>query len=492
MSRGKKLAIAALILLALIVLAVAIIVPRLVNLDRYRPGVIANIERGTGRSVEIGRLSLSVLPVIAVRADNIEVGNPPGFPAGHLLDIKRAEAVLDARALLDRRIVVRSLDFEYPNVSLVSTSDGHWNTEAPARAVVRPAAWTPEATSSERIAKVNFEHGRVTVSNALPSGAIQPPAFAADEVAVELDDVNPEALGLDLTASLPCGARILRAATPLPRIARFRPALLQTDDRASLAVPPGALAAHGTFSAKSAQFGGAAAANLKSRIELRSGGVMLRQISMNLAGGQATGEFVWNSAAEPASYGVQASLAKVDLARLLAGFPGASGKITGTLDGQLDLMGFNLPSADPLANKEGQGRLTVRNGTLPSLQLNRNLMELMKNVLRVKPESGDASSFQSISADLEIGGGEIHSRQIAILGNGMDIDASGALALAGEGRLDYQGVSKMSARRNGFEGIVAGLLGSKVSADGRIDVPFTITGTLDRPRFALKNSPLFH
>jgi hypothetical protein len=39
---------------------------------------------------------------------------------------------------------------------------------------------------------------------------------------------------------------------------------------------------------------------------------------------------------------------------------------------------------------------------------------------------------------------------------------------------------------------VAGLLGSKVSAGGRIDVPFTITGTLDRPRVALKNSPFFH
>ena len=490
MSRGKKLAIAVLVLLALIVAAAAIVVPRLVNLDRYRPEVIANIERGSGRSVEIGRLSLSILPVIAVRADNIAVGNPPGFPEGHLLEIKRAEAELDARALLDRRIVVRSVDFDDPSVNLVSTSDGHWNTEAPARALVRPAAWTPEPpAASQRIAKVSFEHGRVTVSNARPSGTVDPPAFEADQVAVELDDVSPEALGLKLT---PASLGWQGPTAPLPGTMRFRPALLQTDNRGTLAEPPGVTAAHGTFSAKSAHFGGAQAANLKSQIELRAGGVMLRRFSMQLAGGQVTGDLAWNSAAEPASYGVQATLANIDLARLLAGFPGASDKITGTLSGQLDLTGFNLASADPLANKEGQGQITVRNGTLPTLQLNRNLMELMKSVLRVRPESGDASSFQSISADLEISGGEIHNRQIAIVGNGMDIDASGALALAGAGRLDYQGVSKMNARRNGFEGIVAGLLGARVSADGRIDVPFTITGTLDRPRFALKNSPLFH
>ncbi len=490
MSRRKKLALAALITLALILIAVAIIVPRLVNLDRYRPQVVANIERGTGRSVEIGRLSLSILPVIAVRADNIAIGNPPGFPEGHLLDIERVDAELDARALLYRQVVVRSMEFDHPSVNLIVTGDGRWNTESPARAVVRPAAWSPQpAPSSETIAKIRFERGRVTVSNALPSGTVESPSFEADDVGVELDGVNPEALGLNL-APASIGSR--RPTAPMLTAALFRPPLLQAGIGAAVVSPPGAIAAYGTFSAKSARFEGAQAGDLKSQIELYSGGLTLRQFNMQLAGGHVSGDFAWNSVARPARYGVQTALAGIDLARLLASFPGASNKITGTLDGQLELTGLNVASADPLANKEGDGKIVVRNGTLPTLQLDRNLMELMKNLLRVRPESGDASSFQSISADLEISGGEIHSRQITIVGNGMDIEASGALALAGEGRLDYQGVSKMAARRNGFEGIVAGLLGSKVSANGTIDVPFTITGTVDRPRFVLKNSPLFH
>ena len=501
MTRRLKLAMAALITIAVVLLVMAIAVPRLVNLDRYRPEVIANIERGTGRGVAIGRLSVSILPRLAVRADDVAIGNPPGFPPGHMLEIKRVYAEIDLRKLLDREVQMTSLEFDHPTVNLLLSSEGRWNTEGPERAPVRPVSWAAQpAVSSQTINQVVFQHGRVTASNVLASGAIAPASLEADDVEVELESVNPAALGLKLTRAAfrfedTIAPQLISSAAsdtlPGAPSAPFRAALFESDAREALVPPPGQIAAHGTFTAKSALFGAAQAADLKCGIELRSGGVMLRQFSMDIAGGRVTGDLSWNSAAQPAGYAARIALANIDLARLLASFPGASGKITGALDGQLRLDGLNVPSSDPLANKEGQGQITVRNGTLPTLQLNRNLMDLMKNLLKTRPEAGGPSSFQSIAADLEIGGGEIRSRQITILGNGMDIDASGALALAGEGRLDYQGVSKMSARKNGFEGIVAGLLGSKVSADGRIDVPFTLGGTLDRPRFALKNSPLF-
>jgi uncharacterized protein involved in outer membrane biogenesis len=501
MSRGRKIAVGVLITLAVLLLAGALVGSHVVNLvlDRDRPEVTAGIERGTGRSVRIGRLSVAFLPVPAVRADDVAIRNPPGFPDGHFMDIERVYAELDVGALVDREIVVRSLQFDHPVVNLLSTNDGRWNTEGPEHAGVRPTAWTPDpAAPSRPIARVRFEHGRVTVSSALPTGVIAPASFEANEVAAELDDVNPDALGLNLTPARlryngpAAPRRALRGVFDVASLvaAWLRPALLEADE--GLTTPRGPLAAHGTFSAKSERFNAAEAGELKSDVELYAGGLMLRRFSLDLAGGHLGGDFVWNSADRPASFTAQLALGNIDLARLLAGSPGAANKITGTLEGQLRLSGLNLPSADPLANKEGVGQIVVRNGTLPTLQLNRNLVELMKNILNTGAKSGDPSSFRSISADLEIGGGEIHSRQITILGNGMDLDASGALALGGAGRLNYEGVAKMTARRNGFEGIVAGLLGSKISADGRINVPFTIAGTVDQPRFALKNARLFH
>jgi hypothetical protein len=122
--------------------------------------------------------------------------------------------------------------------------------------------------------------------------------------------------------------------------------------------------------------------------------------------------------------------------------------------------------------------------------MNADMRQLLKNIVRTGSGSADPSSFRSISADLEIGGSEIRSRQITIVGNGIEMDVSGSLSLEGAGRLDYQGVGKIDAQRNGYSTVLAGILGSKIS-EGKITFPFTLTGTLESPRFGIKNSPWF-
>src|SRR5580692_3444136 len=120
MTTRRKIALAISLLLALVILVLIVLVPRLADIDRYRPEVISRIEQGSGRSAKIGRLDLTILPVLAVRADDVVIGNPPGFPSGSFLEIHRAYARLDAGALLHRQIVIRSLQLEAPALNLVS------------------------------------------------------------------------------------------------------------------------------------------------------------------------------------------------------------------------------------------------------------------------------------------------------------------------------------------------------------------------------------
>src|ERR1051326_6762376 len=109
MTARRKVALTVLILLTLLVLALSVIVPRLADIDRYRPEVVAGIEKASGRSAAIGKLNLTILPVLAVRADDVAIGNPSGFPAGNFLEIHRVYARLDAGALVHRQVVIRSL-----------------------------------------------------------------------------------------------------------------------------------------------------------------------------------------------------------------------------------------------------------------------------------------------------------------------------------------------------------------------------------------------
>jgi len=126
----------------------------------------------------------------------------------------------------------------------------------------------------------------------------------------------------------------------------------------------------------------------------------------------------------------------------------------------------------------------VRNGQLPTLRLNSNLMVLTR-LSDVGPASGDPSSFSSVSADLTLANDRVTSRNIKIVGNGLGIEAAGVLALVGEGALEYEGVAEVSAAQNALTTMLAGLSGAKF-ADGKLSFPFTLGGTLDHPRFALK------
>jgi hypothetical protein len=175
----------------------------------------------------------------------------------------------------------------------------------------------------------------------------------------------------------------------------------------------------------------------------------------------------------------------VNVAKLLDAFPDARGKMTGTLNGTLKLDGEVSHSPDPLAGIGGSGQMTIRKGQLPSLQLNKNLLQLAR-LAQMGPASGDPGSFSSIAMDFTIANNRINATKAAIVGNGVDVEGSGSLALAGEGSLDYQGVAKVAASQNALTSILGSLAGATF-ANGKMAFPFHLTGTLQNPKFTLQS-----
>jgi uncharacterized protein involved in outer membrane biogenesis len=544
MSLRIKLTVAVLILVAVVVAAFLLMLPRLANIDQFRPRIITNLEQQTGRNIEIARLTLTILPKLSIRADDVAIGNPPGFPPGHVLEIHKLYFDLDVASAFRRNLAIKSLELDEPMVSLLANNSGHWNTENPFRTRVQPTAWLESPANPPAISTVRINHGRVTYAAVSSSGQRVPISFDAENVSAELHDVNPYALGLNLnpvsSSQLGHGHRASvrkggtssfdKPLTPGPSPPRGRGASRFEDliswnelppspwgrgaggeglvnplqifwvqsaaETPAAASPQRPLAARGTISAQSMRFGEFETSGFKSGLELYAGQVHLDGLSIELFGGRVTGDFAWNSSVQPSQYATHLTVSGIDTARLLMAFPNAEGKLTGTLDGHLDLNGSTPPATasttpgSPLADEEGTGDLTIRNGTLPDLRVNADMRQLLKNIVRTGSGSADPSSFRSISADLEIGGGEIRSRQITILGNGIEMDVTGSLSPEGAGRLDYQGVGKIDAQRNGYSSVLAGILGSKISG-GKITFPFTLTGTLESPRFGIKNSPWF-
>jgi uncharacterized protein involved in outer membrane biogenesis len=63
--------------------------------------------------------------------DGFGVKSPPLFPPSYIVKVARTDAVLDFWPLLRRKVVIKSVVLEDPEINLVSDPDGPWNFENP-------------------------------------------------------------------------------------------------------------------------------------------------------------------------------------------------------------------------------------------------------------------------------------------------------------------------------------------------------------------------
>jgi hypothetical protein len=156
--------------------------------------------------------------------------------------------------------------------------------------------------------------------------------------------------------------------------------------------------------------------------------------------------------------------------------------MTGKMEGDVKLAGEIEHSLRPLAGMRGAGHVTVRNGQVPSLKLNANLMQLA-HFNDLGPAKNDPSSFNLITTDLELADQRISSRVIDIDGYGVDVDGSGSVSVSGSDELNYRGLAEITTKESFFTNTVARLSGAAL-VNGKLQFPFRITGTIDSPVFA--------
>jgi len=156
--------------------------------------------------------------------------------------------------------------------------------------------------------------------------------------------------------------------------------------------------------------------------------------------------------------------------------------MTGKMEGDIRLEGEIAHSLRPLAGIRGTGHLTVRNGQVPSLRLNANLMKLA-HFNDLGPAKNDPSSFNLITTDLELRDQQISSRAIDIDGYGVDVDGSGTVSVSGSDALNYRGLAEITTKESFFTNTIARMSGATLK-DSKLQFPFRIGGTIDSPVFS--------
>src|SRR5579859_1842479 len=393
------------------VVAATAAAPFLVPVGRYRSLLEESIRSATGRDVRIATLRLQIWPRPHVRAADVRLMNPAGFPDGPAVEAQTINLGVDLRALLDRRLAIKWVALDRVRVNFLTNTAGRSNFDLPAQDRGRPSigggVLTLAPIGAVAIKNVDLRVGsydpgrRQTTASFAIAGltaasrtvqATAPDLLQRIAATVDLKGVRLTVPSLRVPVEVSAGTLVLAnggvkatfaasldttkmtGTAQVPRI--YAPVISFTLAGTDLDVnrlqrllsataargpsgPPGPhrLVAAGTVDVDKFAFAPVAASRVRARVGVYTDAVRVDAYSLTAYGGTITGAAAAKTAAAvaPATFTVHAR--GVDVGALLRGM-GAAAQVTGTLDadGALGTMLTGDRSEERRVGKECRSR----------------------------------------------------------------------------------------------------------------------------------------
>lgn len=178
-------------------LIIALLSPRLIDLEGARGVITAQIEKQLGRKVTLGSLTFRLLPTIEVRAAEVRIADDPAFANGDFVTARLVRLEVGLWSLLRGSPQLRGLELDSPTIILIrqpdSTAPGwNWRTLRPLQ--------DPKGSAGQDPLDLVVRDGRFT----LIDRTVDPPAESKYEgIDIRLDAFTPRssfslAVGLDM------------------------------------------------------------------------------------------------------------------------------------------------------------------------------------------------------------------------------------------------------------------------------------------------------
>ena len=155
-------------LIIVVVLAFAIVVPPLFNIERYQHRIADNISRSLGRPVHFSHISLRLLPRPGFDLTDFTIEEGPGFGAEPILHSSSVSASIRLLSLWRGRLEIAHISLDEPSLNLVR-QQGRWNfasvmTQASRTSIaptgqIRPSRTLRFPYIEATHARVNFKYG---------------------------------------------------------------------------------------------------------------------------------------------------------------------------------------------------------------------------------------------------------------------------------------------------------------------------------------------
>ena len=116
-------------LAAVAALLLALLLPPLINVNRFRGRIASAIGQALDRDVTVGEVQLRLLPLPDFDLTGMVISEDPAFGPEPMLRADEVTAVLRLTSLWRGRLEISRLSMKNPSLNLV-LNDGRWNLEA--------------------------------------------------------------------------------------------------------------------------------------------------------------------------------------------------------------------------------------------------------------------------------------------------------------------------------------------------------------------------
>ncbi len=219
----RKLAIAALVLVVVMVAAV-LIVPHIIDINQYHAQIQEQLQKRLGRPVTLGEMSLGLFPP-SFQVQNAVIAEDPGFHSSQpFARVEKLSVSVNLLPLLHKQVEVNSLELNRPYIELIRDAQGAWNfatlgpeakpsasaTPAPQSAATPATGATPAAGATPipeskpagqlTLAQLSINDGQVAITDLQKHQS----RAVYDHIDVNVSDFAPDQqFSLKVTAHLP-------------------------------------------------------------------------------------------------------------------------------------------------------------------------------------------------------------------------------------------------------------------------------------------------
>jgi AsmA protein len=189
----RKLGIAVLIIVVILV-AAALIVPHVIDINQYHSQIQAQLEKRLGRPVTLGEMKLGLFPP-SFQVSNAVIAEDPRFKSTQpFANVEKLAVSVKLLPLLKKEVEINSLELDHPHIELIRDAQGAWNfatlgqeAKPPAGATVTPQ---PQATPSRGAPSAPQAQAGQSPAPAQPAGQLTLAQLAINDGQVAVTDLQ--------------------------------------------------------------------------------------------------------------------------------------------------------------------------------------------------------------------------------------------------------------------------------------------------------------